>query len=367
MILIINGDFMVDGLADVVEVVEEVDLDNEIINVIVHSLYRTDVGFIVDDRKNVLEVGETVQRLIDQLAKIYAGKAGKSHGRFEEDVANYPVSTFLESYYVHGASDFVSTTFQMAETLKKSAQVTASTGGHVFFAHFMRKADSAHHFIVAILNDELGAALNKSKDVVDALHLDIKGFRLAGRINLTSWAGGGENYLSFIKGKGQDKVSEFFKLFLGCNNSVAAVIETQKLTAALEFFGQKKEFSEGQREEFLRNAYSVCKRYADNDIPFELEVFANELWPENPSELSESFEGSGLDISDGFVPDKRSLRGLVKFSGSTKNWRIVFDRAALNSKEIEFNLEDETLTIKNLPDELLAKLRTELSQDGEED
>ena len=357
---------MADGREEVTAVPGVV-LENEILNVIVHSLNKVDGGFVVDDRKEVLGVGVTVQRLIDQLAKIYAAKTGKSHGRFEDDVDNYPVSKFLEAYYTEGTSDFVATTLQMVESLKKSAQGTASTGGHVFFAHFKRAADQTHYFIVAILNDELGAALNKSKEVVDALHLDIKGFRLAGRVNLTSWAGSGDKYLSFIKGRGQDKVSEFFKLFLGCNNSVAAVIETQKLGAALEAFAVSKEMTEEAREEFLRGAYTVCKRYADKDVPFELEAFANELWPENPEELSGSFEESGLDISDGFIPDKRSLRSLVKFSGTTKNWRIIFDRAALSNNEIEFNVETETLVIKNLPEELLARLRVEVSQDGEED
>lgn len=357
---------MADGREEAAAVPEAV-LENEIVNVIVHSLNKVGGGFLVDDRKEVLEIGVTVQRLIDQLAKIYAAKTGKSHGRFEDDVDNYPISKFLESYYTTGVSDFVGTTLQMVENLKKSAQGTASTGGHVFFAHFKRVADQTHYFIVAILNDELGAALNKSKEVVDALHLDIKGFRLAGRVNLTSWAGGGDKYLSFIKGRGQDKVSEFFKLFLGCNNSVAAVVETQKLGAALETFAQSKEMTEEQREDFLRNAYTVCKRYADKDIPFELEAFANELWPDNPEELSGSFERSGLDISDGFIPDKRSLRTLVKFSGGSKNWRIIFDRAALSNDEIEFNIETETLVIKKLPEELLARLRVEVSQDGEED
>lgn len=345
----------------------EVELENEIMNVIVHSLNKADGGFVIDGRNEVLEVGETIQRLIDQLAKIYAAKTGKSHGRFEDDVDNYPVSRYLESYYTAGGSDFVATTLQMAENLRMSAQGTASTGGHVFFAHFKRAADQSHYFIVAILNDELGAALNKSKEVVDALHLDIKGFRLAGRINLTTWADGGDKYLSFIKGRGQDKVSEFFKLFLGCNNSIAAVLETQKLSTALESFALSKNMDEESREEFLQTAYTVCKRYADKDTPFELEAFANELWPEAPQELSESFEASGLDISDGFIPDKRSLRSLVKFSGATKNWRIMFDRAALSNDEIEFNIETETLVIKKLPEELLARLRVEVSQDGEED
>ncbi len=357
---------MADGL-DRTQVVSDVVLDNEIINVIVHTLNKGDAGFVVDDRKEVLEVGETVQRLIDQLAKIYAAKTGKSHGRFEEDVDNYPVSKFLENYFKNENSDFVTTTFHMAQSLRKSAQGTASTGGHVFFAHFRRASDKTDFFIVAILNDELGAALNKSKEVVDALHLDIKGFRLAGRVNLTSWADGGDKYLSFIKGRGQDKVSDFFKLFLGCNNSVAAVLETQKLGKALEQFAQSKEMSEEQREEFLRSAYSICKRYADSDTPFELNIFANELWPESPEDMSEIFEGSGLDISDGFIPDKRSLRSLVKFTGGSKNWRITFDRAALSNGEIEFDVASEALVIKKLPNELLARLRIEVSQDGEED
>lgn len=340
--------------------------ENEIINVIVHSLVRKDAGFIVDDRQEVLEVGVTVQRLIDQLSKIYASKTGKSHGRFEADVDNYPVSKFLAEYYVSHTSGFVATTMHMVENLKKEAQGTASTGGHVFFAHFKRLTDESEYFIVAILNDELGAALNKTKDVVDSLHLDIKGFRLAGRVNLTDWAAGGDKYLSFIKGRGQEKVSEFFKIFLGCNNSIAAVVETQKLTSVLEQFAESQGMDDESREEFLKNAYMICKRYADKDTPFELEVFSNELWPDEPQELSDAFEKSGYNISDGFVPDKRSLRGLVKFSGATKNWRIVFDRAALTSNEIVFN-EDQSLTIKNLPQDLINRLVLEVSQDGEED
>jgi nucleoid-associated protein len=357
---------MADG-RDEAQMVSDALFDNEIVNVIVHTVNKGDGGFVVDDRKEVLEVGETVQRLIDQLAKIYAAKTGKSHGRFEEDAENYPVSKFLEDYFQKGSSDFVSTTLNMAKSLRKSVQGTASTWGHVFFAHFTRVTDKTDFFIVAILNDELGAALNKSKEVVDALHLDIKGFRLAGRVNLSSWAEGADKYLSFIKGRGQDKVSDFFKLFLGCNNSVAAVLETQKLGKALEEFVQSKEMSENQREEFLRSAYSICKRYADKDLPFEVKAFANELWPESPEDLSDIFEGSGLDISDGFIPDKRSLRSLVKFTGGSKNWQITFDRAALSNGEIEFDKESEALVIKKLPNELLARLRMEVSQDGEED
>ncbi|WMR35701.1 nucleoid-associated protein [Metapseudomonas otitidis] len=340
---------------------------NQIVNVIVHSLNRVEGGFALDERKEVLQVGETVQRLTDQLAKTYAEKAGKSHGRFEADAENYPVSKFLQAYFIDKSVDFVSTTLQMAETLRRSAQGTASTGGHVFFAHFIKVPDNAELLIVAILNDELGAALSKTKDVVDSMHLDIKGFRLAGRVNLTSWAAGNDNYLSFIKGKGQDKVSEFFKLFLGCNNSVAAVAETQKLRKALELFTDAQGFNEEQKEEFLRNSFNICSKYVKEDTPFELETFANAAWPDAPQVLIDAFEEYDLNISDGFVPDKRSLNGLVKFTGGTKFWRITFDRTALNNREIEFNAENETITIKKIPGDLLGRLKAEVRQDDEED
>ncbi|WP_446443994.1 nucleoid-associated protein [Pseudomonas sp. 1176_21] len=347
--------------------VEKLILENTIHKVIVHTVIKKDGKFELDPRDETLEVGVTVQRLIDQLAHLYATKAGKEYGRFEEDEVNYPVSGFLRDYYTSEALDLVQASLNMSGTLIREAQRTASPGGHVFFAHFTRNtaSDNDDYFIVAILNDELGTAL-KDKEVVDSVHLDIKGFRLAGRINLTKWQEKAETYLSFLKGKGQDKVSGFFKAFLGCNNSVAAAAETRSLTQVLELFAENKEMVDEVKSEFLRKAYSICKGYADIDRPFELETFANELWPDNPEELTTAILESDANISDGFVPDKRSLNRLVKFSGKSKHWRLDFDRLALENKEIQFDKDTGSLTISQLPAELLERMMKE-HRDDEED
>ncbi|MFJ3369782.1 nucleoid-associated protein [Pseudomonas sp. NPDC086251] len=341
--------------------------ENKIHKVIVHTVVKKDGKFELDPRDKTLEVGKTVQRLIDQLAHLYATKAGKEHGRFEADEENYPVSKFLREYYNSPARDLLDASLNMSGTLIREAQRTASPGGHVFFAHFTRitPSDNDDYFIVAILNDELGTAL-KDKEVVDATHLDIKGFRLAGRINLTKWQAKSETYLSFLKGKGQDKISGFFKAFLGCNNSVAAAAETKNLTQVLEQFAESKEMPDEVKSEFLRKAYTICKGYADTDRPFELEPFSNELWPEAPEELISAISDSDANISDGFVPDKRSLNRLVKFSGKSKHWRLDFDRLALESKEIQFDKDNGTLTITQLPAELLERMMKE-HRDDEED
>lgn len=342
-------------------------IENKIHNVIVHTVIKKEGRFELDPRDETLTISPTVQRLIDQLANLYATKAGKEYGRFEKDEENYPVSKFLREYFTTTPLNLVKSSLDMSGTLIREAQRTASPGGHVFFAHFTRDTatDKDDYFIVAILNDELGTAL-KNKEVIDSIHLDIKGFRLAGRVNLTKWKAESETYLSFLKGKGQDKVSGFFKSFLGCNNSVAAAAETKNLAQVLELFAETKKMTDEVKSEFLRKAYTICKGYADIDRPFELETFSNELWPDNPEELVAAISESDANISDGFVPDRRSLNRLVKFSGKSKHWRLDFDRLALETNEIKFDKDSGSLTITQLPAELLERMIKE-HRDTEED
>jgi len=179
---------VVNAVNDIEDGAVQLVVENKIHKVIVHTVLKKDGKFELDPRDTTLDVSVTVQRLIDQLAHLYATKAGKEHGRFEADEQNYPVSKFLREYCSAAAPDLVEASLNMSGTLIREAQRTASPGGHVFFAHFTRNtpSDNDDYFIVAILNDELGTAL-KDKEVVDSTHLDIKGFRLAGRVNLTKW------------------------------------------------------------------------------------------------------------------------------------------------------------------------------------
>jgi nucleoid-associated protein len=335
---------------------------NDILNVVIHELNRGEGGFEIDPGDSALIVTDTMQRLVDQLSLLYGKRTGKSHGRFEDDLVNYPVQVHLGDYYIKRVVNFYDATLNMMSTLRANAQGTASTGGHIFIAHIQR--DSRDYMLVAMLNDELGAAITGNKDVEDSVYLDVKGFRLAGRVDLSQWAAGGDKYLSFLKGKGQDRVSDYFKQFLGCDSTVAAILETQNLIVALEAFATSTEMDEATKDSFLRSAYTICKRYAEQETPFEIEIFANELWPHAPGSLADSLAEADLNISDGFVPDKRPLKKLVKFFGKTSNWRIEFDRKAISHGQIVFDPNAGTLTISDLPSELLSRLTEEYDEHG---
>ncbi|MGY3884672.1 nucleoid-associated protein [Aeromonas aquatica] len=348
----------------VIEVSEIIESQNVINSVIVHDLTKKDGVLAIDERHDLLPVTRTVQRLVDQLIHVYGKRPGKSFGHFESDEENYPVQKYVREYYVGKSKSFIELTISMMKTLCAKAMKTAATGGHVFIAH--TKRDASDYLLVAILTDEIGAALTEGKDVEDSVYLDIKGFRLAGKIDMTSWNAGSERYLSFLKGRDQAKVSDYFKAFLGCDNSVAAAAETATLIKGLESFATKREMNEIEKEAFLSKAHAICSKFSKEDEPFDIQAFSNELWPNTPDELVEELSDPELKLSEGFVPDRRVLRKLVKFSGQTKSWKFECDRTALNEKHVLFNT-DETLTITNVPDELKTRLRNELRQDDGDD
>jgi nucleoid-associated protein len=71
-----------------------------------------------------------------------------------------------------------------------------------------------------------------------------------------------------------------------------------------------------------------------------------------------------LKLNDGFVPDRRALRSLVRFKARTALWSVEFEREALSGGKIRFDPADNTLTITDLPEELTTQLRAELATDA---
>jgi nucleoid-associated protein len=50
------------------------------------------------------------------------------------------------------------------------------------------------------------------------------------------------------------------------------------------------------------------------------------------------------------------LDGLVKFKANTKHWKLEFEREAIQDETITFDDQQGTLTISNIPAEVLAEL-----------
>jgi|TARA_B100000678_G_scaffold185167_1_gene154760 nucleoid-associated protein len=328
---------------------------NKIVALAIHDIERRDGTYQVQAADKQLAVTSTTQRVIDELYDLYNRRASKSHGKFTT-AEGYPTQAQVRDYVEDPENDFLRLTLRMMETLRSQAQArSASTGGHVLFAHFRREGHD--YLLVAIITDKLSAALTSQRDVRDVRHLDLDGFRFAGRINLTAWAIGDERYISFLKGKGD--VSEYFRHFLGCDSVVQDRVDTSNLVAALKEFVAEAKMAEKEGNEFLGRAKAICERASRAREEIEFDALANELMPKDPKKLADHLAHTDRGLSDRFVPDRRALASLVRFRGGTKQWKVEFDRDAVSNRSVIYDAAANTLTLTGLPDDLVAQLKSE--------
>lgn len=327
-----------------------------VVQVAVHDLRRKGTSdFETILGKAQLKVSKTVERVVTELHSLYASRAAKAHGKFSENATDYPAQTFISDFHEGRYADFAELTKKLMTTLAVQAkQKAGATGGHVLFAHIEK--DSQVYLMVAIINNKLGAALTKDLDLADIEHLDLDGFRFAGRVNISAWLEKADRYVGFLKGKGD--VAEYFKEFLGCTTAVQDTEDTKKLIRILEDFADPTKGIVKDKQVFLRKAFEICERHVREGVPLDFESFSNELFPDNPGDLAKAL-GQDLALGDGFVPNRRSLRALVRFKAKTPQWSVEFERSALAEGKIVYDHDKKTITFNELPADLIEELDRE--------
>jgi nucleoid-associated protein len=329
-------------------------IDN-IVSVAVHDL-RKDSGATkatVEFGPDKLPVKGTVTRVVNELHTQYGRKVSKAHGKFSSNIVDYPSQGFISEFHDGEYKDFRTLTHELMTTLSVKAGAKASaTGGHVLFAHF--EHDKQTFLMVAIITDRLGAQLTKALRLEDVQHLDLDGFRYAGRVNISAWKDGADRYIGFLKGSGD--VARYFEEFLGCEVATQQREDTARLINALESFAAEPHASIKNAGEFLQKAHDILARSSAERRELDFATFTNELLPESVEDLREHLADPKKSLSDGFVPDRREFSQLVSVKAKTKNWSVEFSRKAVATGEILYNAERKTLTLKNLPPELVGEL-----------
>lgn len=309
---------------------------------------------------------EPLQALVNQVHDVYSGRESKSYGKFDPNLTPVSAEPHLRGLRDNQAADFLEISKQLMLVLKdKSDGENFSTGGHVLIAE--STSSSVRWVVVVILNNKAGTTINERLQVVRAPHLDVDGIRFAGRVNMTSWREGNtERYISFLKGKRND-VSQYFQRFLGCSTVQKDLDDTRNLVKAVKTFASAKNLNETERENLLKEVYRFADERATAKEPLSLAELANRVWSAEPEALKDAFAMADPPISDGFMPKKRGLDGLTRFSAKAAKWKLEFERDAVQDHTIYFDPDNQTITIRNLPAEVVENFRAEFSAHAQED
>ncbi|MBM3117413.1 nucleoid-associated protein [Jeongeupia naejangsanensis] len=328
--------------------------DHVLRNFVVHHLIKAPQGpASMQLRDAEIPVSPAALQLVDQLVDRYSERSGKGFGRFEDDEDSFPMPRLLRQHVVDGAIDFLMLSRLMMQQLLASIEAEPlAAGGYVLIAR-VEHADNDYLF-VALASEALGTAIGDGLSIVDSPYLDLANLRVAGRIDLSAWQRGVERCISFLKGRGD--VANYFKRFLGCNDVVIALKETQKLVQGLAEFAERQAMPTETRDALFERAHGYLDERGDAGEPVSLDTLVEQAWPDAPGLLREALNDDESRIARDFVPDRRAIRPLTHFKAAADHWKIEFDRNSLRSGQVIYDRDNGTLILTEIPEGLRRAL-----------
>jgi nucleoid-associated protein len=304
-------------------------------------------------RDATIPPSELGNELVNRLSDFYGARSSKGYGRFEENESDFPGVRLIRDYLEHRL-DFVAFSQAMMRELKSRIDLEESaSGGQVLFAR-QRQSATSDCLWVALIPEATTIEIDASLEPHERRCLDLAGIRLAGRIDLAAWQSDSGRYISFLKGRAD--VADYFKAFLGCNDVVAALKETQKLIKGIEHYAQEKKLPQEERDALFQEAHSYLDGLGEHHLPLSVDRVVEHLCPNEPEALRATLADEELGLNNGFIPDRRAIRPLLRFKAAGPTWKLEFNRKSLSAGDVIYNRNNDTIVLYNIPETLKKEL-----------
>lgn len=306
----------------------------------------------------------TLEAFLEELNKVYNSKPSKVFGRFieaqdetEADSDNAFDSTHvLLSKHLQQEISFIDYTHQSMNLLKHYIdQASKATGGYMVFVNYT--LFGSDFMLIVMLNNVSGMAIDKELGINAVDYLDISKLHLAARIDLSLWQDDAESerYISMIRGKESNKLSEYFRKFIGSDETINSKQETSELFTAVSQFCDSNIDDGETKSQFKQKAADFCLEQADKGQNVVLKDFSGYVADNAVDDFMNYVKGEQFNLSDEISPNKTVIRRFNKISGRNQQLSITINEEALGDTII-YDAEKETLTLSDLPATLKAQL-----------
>lgn len=300
--------------------------------------------------------------LMEALVEQFARRSGKGFGRFGD--AHAPLAGLVDALVRLEEIDFLAFSLQLAELWRVIADEEELDEGGVILAARACEAGGQRRgdcLWLALLGEQPGVAANGDLGLLTCMPLDVAGVRALARIDLDGWRRGDERYLAFLRARGA--LGACLMRLLGCGEVVVALQETRKLVRALDDFAQQQAVEPAARDALRERAHAVLDELAEVGLAVDFDELAREVCPEDAPRLAALLQSSEAGIATGFVPNRRALRPLVRFSASGSSWKLEFDRSSLQEGSVHYDPDGDRLVLSGLPESLREMLREEATRE----
>lgn len=306
-----------------------------------------------------------LENFLVELNKVYNSKATKVFGAFSkvdseadtvEGTENLSSTYSILHSYLENKISFIDYTGQSMEILKHHIeQATKATGGYMVFAHY--SVFGSDFMLLAMLNNVSGISVDNQLGINSIDYLDINKLHLAARIDITQWQEdeASKRYVSMVRTKESHKLSEYFKNFIGSDETSNSNQETNDLFTAIGQFCDNTFDEDQQKSEFKQKASDYCIDQAEQGRNVDIKDFSKHVAEGAIDDFMNYVNSDEFNINNEISPNKAVIRRFNKITGRNAQVSITINEEALGDSVI-YDSEKETLTISDLPATLKAQL-----------
>ncbi|MFF7859730.1 nucleoid-associated protein YejK [Pseudomonas monteilii] len=304
----------------------------------------------------ILPESGAIENLVNDVNDGYNAKTGKAWGFFHSESGAYPLSGWLAKV-VSGDMQFIDFTRTAVEHLTRLMEESnLAVGGHVLFALYQQGLTD--YLTIAILRQAETISVADDLTVSVSRHLDTSALHFAARINLSEWRNNpaSRQYISFIKSKNGKRLSHYFQDFIGCQEGIDSPGETRTLLKAFTDFVKAEELPTETASEKSQHLVAYAQAQDKIGEPVSLDELSEALDEDRPKTFADFIRAGDYGISESFAADKRTLTKYRRYTGRAEGMSISFE-AHLLGERVEFDQASASLTIKNLPTQLVDQLK----------
>ncbi len=295
-----------------------------------------------------------LEKLMQQVIKLYNEKTGRGYGSFHADTTSYPLSNLLNNHLNQGIT-FIYFTHNAMHNLKSRIDTKHfATGGYVLFIKYEHNGSEA--LAIISLKHKPGFTFDDDLELTGQKHIDLDHLHEMARIDITKWKADQDRYLSFAKRRqGNNEFSEYFRSFVGCDEFSDEKTMTKTLIEAVKKFSQRDGIDEAKSQLIRQVVHDYCDEKAKSNEAISLLRLSTLLNEDDPEEFTRFVNEADILLSDGFRPDKAIYKHLQRIQLKSKAITLSFDADMLDDSVI-YNENDGTLLIKELPEAFKREL-----------
>lgn len=327
---------------------------------IVHQLFRNSTTAALNLREEELPASDHLTQLMTQTKTAFYNRSSKQYGQFAEEAGQFKALT--QQWQSRSVSFSTLTAHLMKQLQLDIEQQELDIDGHWFFAH--EELESSENLWFFHLKHKEGLMLTQAMDFSDARMIDFAKLGFGGYVDLTAMAANEQKYLTVSFGFGDRALQSALLDFVNFVDTINTAVDTERFLEIVQAYSETLPQEKGSN--YRKKAIEYCTeqdKLGETVVADEISVvLKDEVGTEGPQNLATYMETTQPEAKREFIPNRSSLKKFQRYTGKSKEVSISFSNEILG-KNVNFDPASESLTITNLPANLLKQLKSAMGED----